>query len=581
MRTVDELEVSYTRFERPGIDVKPGIIEKLERRKILALAALTLVALCVRAYQLDAVGLAEDETNKMFAVRSYEQGDFTANADHPMIMKMLCYGSLHLAGAWNASVGNITGLNIAEETALRFPNALFGALTVIPLLLFASSLFGFRTGLIASLLWAVGLNAVWINRVGKEDTLLVFFMLTAYYLYNCAKRRPASDVAGQERLYALAGAAFGLMLASKYFPWYFGLNALFYYLAGYDSRDNRALTRRMWLKLFGAMILAFVAFNPAAFLPKTWRYLLEFVSENLVTHHGYPFMDGLYHNELSAMTSGMPWYFYLLFLAIKLPLPLLIAFVVGMIEVFRHRGDPEVARGYLFLRMMLVFWLFPMAIVGSKFLRYTLTLMPLLYIAAAVGIVMIWRVASRAVKKMKLEPRLWSRVAAAAVASVFVLAPAITTVRSLPYPSLYLNALGGGRTGYYFPHDEFYDLGARESIKHIAETAPQGASVASEIPGVVQYYLERYNRPDIRSEIISHPKFDLLGNPPDYFLLQRGRLYFENLEEFKLIEKNFSPEQASSYLGADASRVYRLDRARLNELHWAKGQPEPHSSMMK
>ena len=196
MRTVDELEVSYTQLERPGIDVKPGLIEKLERRKILVLAALTLLALCVRAYQLDAVGLAEDETNKMFAVRSYEQGDFTANADHPMIMKMLCYGSLHLAGAWNASVGNMTGLSISEETALRLPNALFGALTVIPLLLFASSLFGFRTGLIASLLWAFGLNAVWINRVGKEDTLLVFFMLTAYYLYNRAKRAPGVGPSG-------------------------------------------------------------------------------------------------------------------------------------------------------------------------------------------------------------------------------------------------------------------------------------------------------------------------------------------------------------------------------------------------
>lgn len=581
MRTVDELGVSYTQLERPRIDLKPGLIEKLERRKILVLAALTLLALCVRAYQLDAVGLAEDETNKMFAVRSYEQGDFTANADHPMIMKMLCYGSLHLAGTWNASVGNMTGMSISEETALRLPNALFGSLTVIPLLLFASSLFGFRTGLIASLLWAFGLNAVWINRVGKEDTLLVFFMLTAFYLYSRAKRRPSSDVAGQERLYALAGASFGLMMASKYFPWYFGLNALFYYLVGYDSRNNRALTRRMWLKLFGAMILAFVLFNPAAFLPKTWRYLLEFVSENLVTHHGYPFMDSLYHNELSAMTSGMPWYFYLLFLAIKLPLPLLIAFVVGLIEVFRHRGDTEVARGYLFLRMMLVFWLFPMAIVGSKFLRYTLTFMPLLYIAAAVGVVVMWRMASRAVIKMKLEPRLWSRAAAVAVASVFVLTPAITTVMSLPYPSLYLNALGGGRTGYYFPHDEFYDLGARESIKYVAETAPQGASLASEIPGVVQYYLERYNRPDIRSEIISHPKFNLLEDPPDYVLLQRGRVYFENLGEFKLIEKSFSPEQASSYLGADASRVYRIDRARLNELHWAKGQPGRHSSIIK
>lgn len=581
MQTVDELEVSYAEFDRPKVEVKPSLIEKLEQRKILVLAVLTLMALAVRVYQLDAVGLAEDETNKMFAVRSYEQGDFTANADHPMIMKMLCYGSLHLAEMWNNTAGKLAGLSVSEETALRFPNALFGALTVIPLLLFASSLLGFRVGLVASLLWALGLNAVWINRVGKEDTLLVFFILTAFYLYNCAKQRPESDVLGQERLYTLAGMAFGLMLASKYFPQYFAYNALFYYLAGYNSRNNRALTRRMWLKFFGAMILAFVLFNPAAFLPKTWRYLLEFVSENLITHHGYPFMDGLYNNELSAMTDGMPWYFYFLFLATKFPLPLLLALLVGLIEVFRHRGDPAVARGYLFLRLMLMFWLIPMSLVGSKFLRYTLTLMPLLYMTAAVGIVVIWRMVSPALKKLKLEPRLRSRVAAVAVALVFVISPAVTTIRSLPYPSLYLNALGGDRTGYYFPHDEFYDLGARESIKHVAETAPQGASLASEIPGVVQYYLERYNRPDIRSEIISHPKFNLVENPPDYILLQHGRLYFENREEFRLVENSFSPEQASSYLGADASRVYRLDAERLKQAESAKKAVSDHSSIIK
>ena len=573
MRTVDELEVSYA----PVDELKPSLLERLEQRKLIVLALLTLVALAVRVHQLDAVGLAEDETNKMFAVRSFEQGDFTANADHPMVMKMLCYSSLHLAGAWNNTAGNLAGVRLSEETALRLPNALFGALTVIPLLLFASSLLGFRVGLAASLLWALGLNAVWINRVGKEDTLLVFFILTAFYLYNRAKRCRESDVSSQERLYTFAGMAFGLMLASKYFPQYFGLNALFYYLAGYDSRNNRALTRRMWLKFFGAMVLAFALFNPAAFLPKTWRYLLEFVSENLVTHHGYPFMDGLYHNELVAMTDGMPWYFYFLFLATKFPIPLLLAFLVGLIELFRHRGEKAVARGYLFLRMMLVFWLFPMALVGSKFLRYTLTLMPLFYMTAAVGIIVMWRLVSTTIRRLKFEPRLAARVAAIAVSLVFVVWPAVTTIRSLPHPSLYLNALGGGRTGYFFPHDEFYDLGARESIKYVAETAPQGAVLASEIPGVVQYYLELYNRPDIRSEIISHPKFNLVEDPPDYILLQHGRLYFENRDVFRLVEKSFSPEQASSYLGADASRVYRLDAERLKRT----GEAGDHSSIIK
>jgi 4-amino-4-deoxy-L-arabinose transferase-like glycosyltransferase len=577
MRTVDELEVSYAPVDRPKVELKPSLLERLEQRKIIVLALLTLMALAVRVYQLDAVGLAEDETNKMFAVRSFEQGDFTANADHPMVMKMLCYSSLHLAGAWNNTAGNLAGLRLSEETALRLPNALFGALTVIPLLLFASSLLGFRIGLAASLLWALGLNAVWINRVGKEDTLLVFFILTAFYLYNCAKRCRESDASGQERLYTFAGMAFGLMLASKYFPQYLGLNMLFYYLAGYDSRNNRAFTRRIWLKFFGALVLAFALFNPAAFLPKTWRYLLEFVSENLVTHHGYPFMDGLYHNELSAMTDGMPWYFYFLFLATKFPIPLLLAFLVGLIELFRHRGEKAVARGYLFLRMMLVFWLFPMALVGSKFLRYTLTLMPLFYMTAAVGVVVMWRLVSTTIRRLKFEPRLASRVAAIAVSVVFVVWQAVTTIRSLPYPSLYLNALGGGRTGYFFPHDEFYDLGARESIKYVAETAPQGAALASEIPGVVQYYLELYNRPDIRSEIISHPKFNLVEDPPDYILLQHGRLYFENREVFRLVENSFSPEQASSYLGADASRVYHLDAARLKRA----GEADDHSSIIK
>ena len=100
------------------------------------------------------------------------------------------------------------------------------------------------------------------------------------------------------------------------------------------------------------------------------------------------------------------------------------------------------------------------------------------------------------------------------------------TIESLlrSHPSLYVNVFGGNRIGYFFPHDEFYDLGARESIRFIAETAPPGAKMASETPGVVQYYLERFSRSDIRSEIISQPSFTLNGGRPDFVMLQRGRV---------------------------------------------------------
>jgi hypothetical protein len=558
MRTVDDLEVSYTRFEKPEIETRPGLFDWLEQRKLLVVILLVSVAFCARAYQLGAASLAEDEANKIFALRSYDQGDFTVNTEHPMVMKMLCYAAFHAVSAWNHSGGRRLGFIISEEAALRLPNVIIGALTIIPLLLLTNALLGFRVAFVASLLWAVGLNAIWFSRIVKEDSLLIFFLLGGFYLYNRAKERPASDVRGRNRLFSLSGAAFGLMMASKYFPHYFGLNALYYTLVGYDSRNNRPLNRHIWARHFGGMVLAFILFNPAAFVPQTWRYLWKYVNEDLVTHHGYVVMDKLFMNEMGQTPGGNPWYLYFLFLGVKVPLPIIVAFIVGLVEIFRHRGSYPASRGYLFLRVMLVFWLFPMAITGGKFLRYTLSLLPLVYMTAAIGMVILWRGLSYLIRRTSLDRRLAGQLAAVPIALVFVVAPAVTMIESLPYPSLYVNALGVGRVGYFFPHDEFYDLGARESIKYIAETAPPGAKMASEIPGVVEYYLEQYNRPDIRSEIMSQPNFNLSEGRPDYVLLQRGRLYFENKENFSFIEKNFPVVQSSIYEGAAAAQVYRI-----------------------
>ena len=360
MHTVGGLAVGSAPVDRANIEPRLGPFDRLERKKFLVLTIIVAIGFCARAYRLDAAGFAEDEANKLFAIRAYEQGDFTANAEHPMVMKMLCYASMHTATAWNRAAGNRLNLVLSDETALRLPNATFGALTVIPLLLLSAGLLGFRVGFITALLWSLGLDAIWFDRTAKEDTLLVFFMLWGFYLYYKAKQAPASHVCGRERLYSLAGGAFGLMMASKYFP------------------------------------------------------------------------------------------------------------------------------------------------------------------------------------------------------QSFVIAPAVVTTSCLihSYPSLYVNVFGGNRIGYFFPHDEYYDLGARESIKFIAETAPPGAMMASEIPGVVQYYLERFNRTDIRSQIISQPGFTLTEGRPDFVLLQPGRVYFENVENFRFIEKNCPIAQSSVYEGTSATRVY-------------------------
>lgn len=558
MRTVDDLEVGFAQFEPPQIEPHIGFFDRLERRKWLVILCLVGLAFTARAYQLGAASLAEDEANKIFALRAYGQGDFTVNTEHPMVMKMLCYVSLQAAGAWNHRLGAARHLEISEEAALRLPNVLFGALTIIPLLLLGTALLGFRAGLLAALLWAIGINAVWFSRTCKEDSLLVFFMFSGFYLYNRAKTVWGDGQGRQETLLALAGAAFGLMMASKYFPHYFGLNSLYYTLVGYDSRNNRPLTGRMWGRYFGGLVLAFVAFNWAAFVPQTWRYLWKYVNEDLLTHHGYVVMDKLFINDMAETPGGTPWYFYLLFLLVKVPLPILLAFLVGLVEIFRHRGPYPSSRGYLFLRMMLIFWLLPMSLIGTKFLRYTLSLMPLVYLTAAIGILAMWGWLAAAAERFWSNRQMAQATAAAALGLIFVLAPAISLVRALPYPNLYLNLFGGNRPGYFFPHDEFYDLGARESIRYVADTAPAGARLASEIPGVVEYYLQRYHRTDIQVEIMSQPSFTLNDRPPDYVLLQPGRFYLENRENYEFITRTFPIVQSSDYDGATAVRVYRV-----------------------
>ena len=204
---------SWTALRRDRL----GLLASLEWTVVGTLALLIVLGLGLRLNQLGAIGFAEDEMNKLDAIRAYETGDFSANAEHPMVMKTLMLVSSHLAPT------------NSEEVALRLPNVLFGALTVVPLFLLTAAFFDRWTGLLAAAFWAVGINAITHNRIGKEDTLLVFFMLFAFYFFLRAKQTSPSDTSVRGRNYALSAMGFGLMIASKYFPHYLGLNMLFHH----------------------------------------------------------------------------------------------------------------------------------------------------------------------------------------------------------------------------------------------------------------------------------------------------------------------------------------------------------------
>src|SRR5215210_7305245 len=147
---------------RPATDARAAKRKRtLDWRIVLALVVLCLCGAGLRVRSLGAVGFAEDETNKLEAVRAYGRGDITQNAEHPMLMKMLIFVSFGTAKRWNAHAD--AAHQISDEAALRLPNALFGALTAVPLFLLTAAFFERKTGLIAATLWAFGVNAITYN----------------------------------------------------------------------------------------------------------------------------------------------------------------------------------------------------------------------------------------------------------------------------------------------------------------------------------------------------------------------------------------------------------------------------------
>src|SRR5271165_7015585 len=109
---------------------------------VLALL-LTVAAFGLRVYQIGSYSLSEDEAAKWQAIQQYRQGHFVAvNGEHPMLMKLLAWGSLSLGEQWNGLAirhGWPTG---APEAWLRLPNVILGAATTFVLYLLARSLLG-------------------------------------------------------------------------------------------------------------------------------------------------------------------------------------------------------------------------------------------------------------------------------------------------------------------------------------------------------------------------------------------------------------------------------------------------------
>ncbi len=520
----------------------------IEKHKLAALLLIVALGLSFRLRGLSSAGFNEDEIQKVQSARSYLHGNFAVNLEHPMLMKSLIAASLSASDMWNRGLGH--SHQVSEEAAVRLPNVIFGSLTAVVIFLLAQELFGVQIGLLSALLWSIGTIAIMINRVAKEDTLLVCFAWLAYYLYLRGHNHRTTDVERSEKYYAAGGASFGLMLASKYFPHYLGVNALYYYLRP-GKNSNRPFGTRDYVLFLGTCALVFFLFNPVVFSPVALKHMFDYVGGSSVTHHGYLMMGRLHYQEAAHISDGMPAYFYVLFLAIKTPLPILGALIVGLVEIVKRRRES----GASFLIFVFLCWIIPFSLVGAKWLRYMLAWMPAVYIMAAIGLAKIFSWLS-ALANQRTSPRL-AQASVAACALVFMANPVWAVVKSAPYYTLYLNALGFGRTGFYFPHDEMNDMGLREAIQRISKEASHGATVGGEGGPVFNYYLHKFGRDDLHYFDLSDEARRQDAPASAFLVVQDGRKYFENISFIQRVESHQAPVQTIEIGGATAVRVYR------------------------
>jgi dolichyl-phosphate-mannose-protein mannosyltransferase len=483
-------------------------------KKLVVLAAATVLALTFRVSALATYGLSEDEINKVHAIQQYRAGHFAANAEHPMLMKLAMWGSVIAADAWNRIAP--ADRSIAIETALRLPNAIAGALTTVVIFGVADLLFGSAVGAVAATIWAFDVNAIAINRIGKEDTFLLLFFLIAVFCYERAKQVGSIDLQQARRWYTLSGAAFGLMLASKYMPHYLGIYAIFNALTDRHPGANKPQP----LRFYGAMAAMFLLANPVVVMPETWRYIASYVQGDKLLHHGYMYGGALYVTNVPISPMGLPPTYYLRLLGTRVPLVVLAAIVPGAIELVRRRRE----RGFVLLRTFAILFLIPYSLMAAKFLRYALPMLATIDVIAAVGLVagIGWLL-----RKQWLAIATRRSVAALAVA-VFFIGLVGAQQSAAPFYSLFENAVGVRVDPHRsaFP-EQTYDYGVREAAAAIARVASPSAVVMTDAPGAAADYIHRNGRPDLVVRPLSMGRMTS-RDVETWVLVQDEHVTFEN-----------------------------------------------------
>jgi len=518
--------------------------------KLAILFLVTVLAFAVRVYQLDFNSLSEDETAKWSAIQEYRHGHFAGvNSEHPMLPKMLAWASVTIGESWSRIAAVHGWPSLRPEGWLRLPNVLFGTASTLLLFLLCRRLMGFAGSCAASFFWALGPLPVALNRLTKEETPLTFFTLLACYFYCRAQQSDSNESA--RRWFDLSAVGFGLALASQYILHLLGLNALAWFIAGKTGITSRP-SRFSYHRFFLVLLISFIVVNPVILSPANFKAILHWVHADGVRHSGYDFDGTLYVNFPSRLLAGVPWFYYLWLVIVKTPVPILVAMVVGSALLLRDR---RTLASCFFLSLGMV-QIIGLSLSGAKWIRYSLPLLPFLYLAGGFAV-------QEMVKAAKRTPLTRALVAPALL--ILFAWPILELRGWAPYYPFYLNSIGGGKQNItrYFAPDEVAEFDTREVAQQVCPNARASTKVATARPMSMAYYLEACKRSDL--QIV--PLYDTNYAPKDgdLIVLEPSRRFFETQRYFDLLTSSGMFHRDIRVGPILASTIYRFDSSAENK----------------
>jgi hypothetical protein len=265
-----------------------------------------------------------------------------------------------------------------------------------------------------------------------------------------------------------------------------------------------------------------------------------------VKHTGYDFDGRLYMNFPSRLLAGVPWFYYVWLMLVKTPIPILLAVIVGAALLLRDR---RTLASCFFLSFGMV-QLVGLSISGAKWIRYSLPLVPFLYLAGGYAV-------QQTLKAARGKVLIHALVGPVAV--ILLGWPLVELQSWAPFYSFYLNAIGGEKQNIarYFAMDEVSEFDTREVAQKVCPFAPAAATVATARPMSMGYYLQACGRADLH--IV--PLYDTHYAPRDgdLIVLEPSRRFFETQRFFDALGNSGMPHSEIRVGPVLASMLYLFD----------------------